>query len=111
MSQVVINNVTYDDVIVRVEENTDPSTLEFTMAKGERDLDRVATDFSCGQHEITVGETVYKGYTVFVSISTDLTSIVIVLSQKSVKDQLEDTYNQIAELQDATASIIEMMDF
>lgn len=109
MSTVLINGTTYNDVEVDFYNDNNPKTVSFAMAKGGLDLDDVARDFSTETNIITIDDVEYKGYVVFKSLAYDLNSIVILLSQKSLEEQLADANKEIEELQDATASIIEII--
>ncbi len=109
MSVVIIHGTTYNDVEVQFNSYNDPKTITFILDKGELDLDNVAADFSAGDNVVTIDEEEYKGYTVFKSLAYDLNKIVILISQKSVEEQLIDANKEIEELQDATAEILEII--
>lgn len=108
MSVVMINGTTYNDVEVQFAYN-EPKTITFILNKGELDLDNVAADFSSQANVIVIDEEEYKGYVVFKSLAYDLDKIVILVSQKSLEEQLADANREIEELQDATAEIIEII--
>ena len=108
MSVVKINGTTYSDVEVTFG-NGAPKSLTFIMEKGSLDLDDVARDFSAGENVIIIDDEEYTGYVIFRSLAFDLDKIVVLISQKSVEEQLADAHAEIAELQDATAAIVELL--
>lgn len=107
MSTVIIKGTTYNDVEVNFDNISDPKTITFIIPKGTLDLDAVAADFSSGENVVVIDDVEYKGYVVFKSLAYDLDKIVVLISQKSVAELLEDANVQIEELQDAVAAIIE----
>ena len=109
MSEVLINGRTYNNVEVHDGYNNSPRTLTFIIPKGNLDLDDIATDFSSKCNVIKIDNVDYTGYVVFGSFAYDLVNVVIVLSQKTMQEQLDDANAEIAELQDATAELIEMI--
>ena len=108
MSVVLIHGTTYNDVEVQFH-NDDPKAITFIIPKGNLDLDEVAADFSAGDNLVTIDEVEYTGYVMFKSLAYDLDQIVILLSQKTVQEQLNEANAEIAELQDATAAILEII--
>lgn len=109
MSVVKINGRTYHNVEVNDGKENFPRTLTFILPKANLDLDEVAADFSCEDNVLTVDEIEYTGYTMFRSLAYDLVQIVIVLSQPTEQEQLDQTNKQIEELQDAVTELVEMI--
>ena len=108
MSVVTINKHTYSDVEVTFN-NEQPKSITFILPKGHLDLDEVAADFSASENVVVIDDEEYTGYVMFRSLAYDLEQIVILISQKSVEEQLADANAEIAELQDATTAIIELL--
>lgn len=108
MSTVIINGTTYSDVEVLFND-VSPKSITFMIPKAELDLDDVAHDFSEGGNNVEIDEEKYSGYVVFKSLAYDLQTIVVLLSQKSLEEQLADANKEIEELQDATAEILNII--
>lgn len=108
MSVVQINGTTYSDVEVNFN-NDSPKSITFILPKGHLDLDNVAADFSASENVVIVDDVEYTGYVMFRSLAFDLEKIVVLIAQKSVEEQLADANAQIAELQDATTAILEII--
>lgn len=109
MSTVIINGTTYENVEVLFNDDNSPKTITFMMPKADLDLDNVAHDFSEGGNNVEIDGEIYKGYVSFKSLAYDLEKIVILISQKSVEEQLADANREIEELQDATAEILNII--
>ena len=108
MSVVTIRGTTYTDVEV-IFHNDSPKSITFSIPKANLDLDEVAADFRAGENVVTINGEEYLGYVMFRSLAYDLDKIVILIAQKSVEEQLAEANAEIAELQDATAAILELL--
>lgn len=109
MSVVKINGRTYQNVEVTDGKDNFPRTLTFIIPKANLDLDEVAADFSCEDNVLTIDDVEYTGYIMFRSMAYDLSQIVIVLSQPTEQEQLDQANKEIEELQDAVAELIEII--
>ena len=109
MSVVTIHGTTYNNVEVQFNTYNDPKTITFILNKDGLDLDDVAADFSAGENTVVIDDTSYTGYVIFKSLAYDLNKVVILISQKSLEEQLADANKEIEELQDATAEILEII--
>lgn len=104
MSQIIINDNTYDDVLFETSTIDDADALVITIPLGY-DLDTIKEDFSALDNAITIDDGIYEGYVVFVSMEVT-ESVKVEIRKKTTSERLDEQDEQITELQEALAELV-----